>query len=219
MAQTAHSTATDPVRARKVMDRNFFGIEEAILHFRVEPSQIQLALLANIPFGEWVLEACKKTHVLVAVFPMSILALRGTLRDHHPLDGQDWYDAQRFATEKGGIGWMLIRKTPLDGSMSKTLQEQILLLSKDEVVPSARIVAYAAIGHLKATGERLFENASVRCADLISKGSRVFDGAFASEGLFIDHYWDDRPYSRLGVAFGSRVARTFGVDSLSLLDP
>ena len=50
------------------MEKNFFCIEEAIRHFGVNPTRQQRAALLEVPFSDAVLEQCKDTHVLVAVF-------------------------------------------------------------------------------------------------------------------------------------------------------
>ena len=68
---------TSQKRAREIMGKNFFGVEEAIKHFGVNPTRQQLAALSEIPFSEAVLEQSKDTHILVAVFPLSILEIRG----------------------------------------------------------------------------------------------------------------------------------------------
>ena len=67
------------LRAREIMGKNFFGIEEAVQDFGVHPSETQLAALAQVPFTEEVLQSHKDTHILVAVFPLSILDIRGKL--------------------------------------------------------------------------------------------------------------------------------------------
>lgn len=63
--------------ARSIMGKNFFGIEEAILYFGINPTKEQLIALSEIPFSEAALEEFKETYILVAVFPMSILEIRG----------------------------------------------------------------------------------------------------------------------------------------------
>jgi hypothetical protein len=52
-------TFTSQERAREIMRRNFFGVEEAIEHFGVNPSKRELAALAAVPFSEETLNACK----------------------------------------------------------------------------------------------------------------------------------------------------------------
>ena len=58
---------TSQKRAREIMGRNFFGIEEAIQYFRVNPTRQQTLALSEIFFPEAVLQEKKDTHVLVAI--------------------------------------------------------------------------------------------------------------------------------------------------------
>ena len=182
--------STSQKRAREIMGKNIFGVEEAIQHFGVNPSKQQTAYLAEVPFSEAVLEVCKNTHVLVAVFPLSILEIRGKVDKKLFYSHEDaWYNKQAFAKEKGEIGWQLVRKTPVDNSTSKTWNDQQALLSKDDETPKAQVVVYTIIGHFLATGERLFENIYVRCSDLDSDGDRVYVGGFGAEGLGVSSDW------------------------------
>ncbi len=185
------------VRAREIMGRNMFGVEEAIRHFGVNPSRQQIAGLSEIPFSEATLEQCKETHVLVAVFPLSILEIRGKVAQGQRLFyDQDWYNKQAFAKEKGETEWKLVRKTPVDSSTSKTWPEQQALLATNEETPTARTMVYTIIGHFLATGERLFEKIYVRCSDVGSGGGRVYVGYFDSGGLSV--YGDGWGDSRVG---------------------
>lgn len=178
---------TSQKRAREIMGRNTFGIEEAIKHFGVNPSRQQLAALANVPFTEATLEACKNTHVLVAVFPLSIIEIRSKAKLFYD---QSWYSKESFAKDRGDVSWALIRKTPVPNSTSKTWQEQQALLANNEETPTARVMVYTIIGHFLATGERLFEKIYVRCSDVDSDGFRVVVGDFDSVGLFVGNIWD-----------------------------
>lgn len=191
---------TSHKRAREIMGRNFFGIEEAIQHFGVNPKRQELATLAEVPFTEQVLEACKETHVLVAVFPMSILDIRGKLTDKGLFYNQDWYNKQAFAKDRGEAGWHLVRKTPVENSMSKTWDEQLSLLGPEDETPTARVVTYTIIGHFLATGERLFEKVYVRCVDVDSHSDRVYVGRFSSDGLDVNYFWDSDRYYRVGLS-------------------
>ena len=192
--------STSQKRAREIMGKNIFGVEEAIAHFGVNPSKQQTAYLAEVPFAESVLEACKNTHVLVAVFPLSLLDIRGACKDQGLFYNQDWYNKQSFAKEKGEVGWQLIRKTPVSDSTSKTWDEQNKLLGKDDEVPSVRAVVYTMVGHYKAQNERLFEKVWVRCSDLDSDGNRVNVGVFDAEGLDVSNDWGGHRYDNLGLA-------------------
>ncbi len=191
---------TSQRRAREIMNRNFFGVEEAIQHLGVNPTKQQVAALSEIPHSEAVLNECKETHTLAAVFPLSILDIRGKVKDRSLFYQQDWYDKEAFAQEKGEVGWQLVRKTPVDNSTSKTWEEQQTLLVEDEETPTARVVVYTIIGHFLSTGERLFESVYVRCSSLGSDGYRVLVGRFGQLGLRIGSFWVARRYGSLGLA-------------------
>lgn len=192
--------STLQTRAREIMGRNFFGVEEAIKHFGVNPSRQQLAYLAEVPYSEEALAASKDTHVLVAVFPLSMLDVRGKVADKKLFYSQDWYNREAFAKEKGEVGWRLVRKTSVADSTNKTWNEQQTLLSSDEETPTAQVMVYTIIGHYLATGERLFENVYVRTSSLGSGGCRVNVGDFGARGLLVyDWFGDDRDGS-IGVS-------------------
>ncbi len=191
------------LKAREIMGKNFFGIEEAIKHFGVNPSKQQLVTLAEVPFSEKVLKSCKDTHVLVVVFPLSILDIRGIAKkqfDRTLFYSQDWYNKQAFAKDKGEVSWQLVRKEPIANSTSKTWNDQQTLLSKDEETPTARIVVYTMVGYFLITSERMFEKIYVRCVDLDSGGCRVFVGDFDSGGLGVHNYWDVNRDDNVGLS-------------------
>jgi len=188
-------------RAREIMGKNFFGVEEAIKHFGVNPTRQQLAAFSEIAFSEAVLEESKDTHVLAAVFPLSILEIRGKVSQGQRLFyDQDWYNKQAFAKERGETEWRLIRKTPVDNSISKNWQDQTALLGKNDEVPAAQVMVYAIVGHYLATGERMFEHLYVRTSSVDSDGSRVYVGVFVAGGLCVDYCWGDYRRGCLGVA-------------------
>ena len=196
-----YEVTTNHKRAQEIMGRNYFGIEEAIRHFGVNPSRQQLAALSEVPFTEATLEECKNTHILVAVFPLSILEIRGKVPGSQRLFyNQDWYNRESFAKNRGKTEWHLVRKTPVDNSTSKTWNEQQALLAKNDEAPTARVMVYTIIGHYLATGERLFEQIYVRCSDVDSRGARVYVGGFVSHGLYVNYYWYDHRYDFIGVA-------------------
>lgn len=193
---------TSQKRAREIMRRNMFGVEEAIQHFGINPSKQQLDVLADVPFTEAVLEGCKETHILVAIFPMSILDIRGRVskEDQNLFYNQDWYNKETFAKKRGEVEWQLVRKTLVENSTSKSWDEQQTLLAINEEVPMARVMIYTITGHYLATGERLFENTYVRCSDLASVGARVCVGGFRRDGLNIYNFWVVICRASLGLA-------------------
>jgi hypothetical protein len=182
---------TSQKRAREIMGRNFFGVEEAVKHFGVSPTPQQLAALLEIPFSEEVLRQSKETHVLIAVFPLSILEIRGRVErklfyNHEAA----WYNEQFFANERGEVNWQFVRKTPAENSTPKNWKEQQALFGKDDEVPTARGMVYTIIGHLLATGERLVEQNYVRTSSVDSNGNRVYVSDVGLDGLGIGDYWD-----------------------------
>ena len=190
---------TSQKQARAIMGANFFGVEEAIRHFGANPSSQQLVHLAEVPFTEEALQSRKDTHILAAVFRMSILDIRGLFKDQSLFYEQDWYNKEKFAKDKGQLGWQLVRKTPVPGSTNKIWAEQQALLAPDEQTPAARVVVYTIIGHFKATGERLFKDVYVRCSDLGSDGVRFSVGCFVRSGLFVDCR-DGHHYVNIGLS-------------------
>ena len=199
--------STSQKRAREIMGRNMFGVEEAMKHFGVNPQKQQLAILAEIPWREEVLVFCKDTHVLIAVLPMSILDIRGHVDGKTLFYNQDWYNKQGFAKDKGEVGWHLIRKEPTADSTAKSWNEQQALLSKDEEMPTAQIMVYTIIGHFRATGERLFERVYVRTSSLDSDGRRVVVGDFDAKGLRVGTWYDVPRHGHLGLSAARRKGR------------
>ena len=185
--------------ARSIMGKNFFGIEEAVKHFGVNPTRAQLVLLAEIPFTKAELKGKKDTHILVAVFPLSIIDVRGKMTAE-VFYNQGWYNNQDFAKNRGDVGWYLIKKTPVDNSTNKTYQEQQALLSDKDETPTAQVMVYTIVGHYLNTNERLLENGYVRCSDLASDGYRVYVGIFDADGLDVDNWDDGYRYSNIGLA-------------------
>jgi len=182
---------TSQKRAREIMGKNFFGVEEAIKHFGVNPTSQQLAALSVIPFSEAVLQQSKDDHVLVAVFPLSILEIRGKVERKFFYNHETaWYNEQSFAKEHGEVNWQLVRKTPADNSTSKNWQEQQALFGKDDIVPTAQVLVYTIIGHLLATGGRLVERKYARTSSVDSDGNCVYVSDVGSNGLGVSDYWD-----------------------------
>ncbi len=193
--------STSHKRSREIMGKNMFGVEDAIKHFGVNPSKQQLDALAEVPFTEEVLQSCKDTHILVAVFPMSILDIRGKVEQKLFYSYKDaQYNKQTFAKDRDEVGWHLVRREPVADSTNKTWQEQQALLGKDEETPTAQVMVYTVIGHYLATGEQLFKNVYVRTSSVDSDGHHVPLGHFDEHGLYIFHHWDSSRNSHIGLA-------------------
>lgn len=141
-------------RAREIMGRNFFGIEEAIKYYGITLSDVKKAVYSEVPFTEEMLLTCKDAYTLAYVFPLSILEIRdiskklfepgtGWRDPSRGVSGKgSWYDNESFA-RKRSEGWYLIRNKdfPKDNR------------SRKEERRPAEVVVYAAIGHYQITGE------------------------------------------------------------------
>lgn len=193
-------STTSQKRAREIMGKNFFGIEEAIRHFGVNPSKQQTSTLAEVSFTAAMLESHKDTHILVAVFPLSVLDVRKADNELFYLSSSGWYESEKFAKNKGTVSWQLVRKTLVEDSTNKNWDEQQALLGKDDETPTSQVMVYTIIGHYKATGERLFGNVYVRTSCVRSDDYRVRVGLFASDGLIVYYWWDDLRNSFLGLS-------------------
>jgi hypothetical protein len=171
------------IRAREIMGRNMFGIEEATRYFGVNPSTEELTVLLDIPFSEAVLMECKETHILVAMFPLSINDIRGMAPE---LFREDRYDKpQPFSSKHGSVRWLLVKKTPSTGG---------------DKIPFAYMVVYAAIGHFLATGEWFLGSAYLRCTDFDSGSYHVIVGVSDSGKLDVLGDWGSIYKDRVGTA-------------------
>lgn len=184
------SSWTSWERAREIMGQNFFGLEETTKYFRINPAAEDIAALNKIPFSEETLVSVKDTHILVAVFPLTIPQIRISSRTRgvrlcyervHAVFAQDdgGLPEQLSIQEHGEAEWWLIQKFPLEDSFSKGWEEQLALLSPTEqMVPTAQGAAYAMVGHFLATGEELFKGPVARTSSRI--GNRHLTLTFGS---------------------------------------
>ncbi len=191
-------------RARSIMGKNYFGPEEAIKHFGVVPTKAQEAALALVPFSDVCLQECRETHLLVAVFPKSIVEIRNSVGEAFVFlsrADEHRYEKQPFARERGKPGWYLVRKEPLRNSLDKKWAQQLMTLGRNEEVPSARILIYAVIGHFLAEKRRLLHDAYVVCADTLEDSNEhIVVGSFDDDGLFVGHNWPERGSESVGLA-------------------
>jgi hypothetical protein len=187
----------DQNRPKEIIGRNMFGVEDAIRHFGVSPTRQQTAALSKIRWREATLEQCRETHVLVAVFPLSIIEIRSKGKLFY---NQSWYNQEPFANNRGDVSWQLVRKTAVDNSTCKTWQEQQALLANNEETPSARVMVYTIVGYYLATSTHLFERLYVRTSDVDLRGRCVDVGFFNSGGLDVSSNGGDYHYDALGLS-------------------
>lgn len=199
------------LRAREIMNKNFFGIEEASKYFGPNPTCQQLVALSEIPFSEAVLEQYKDTHLLIAIFPLSLLDMQkkfGIGRDGMLFDGlTDWesFKNEDFIEEQGEISWQLICKTPVEDSASKNWEEQMELVNQNNKVPTAREVFYTIIGNYLAAGEILFNYVFVNTSSVDSHGLHIGIGAFKRNyGYNMGRFTPEAKYTYLRLSSARR---------------
>lgn len=201
-----------PANAREIMGRNFFGIEEAALHFGIHLTKTNFPQLKYTPFSEATLNECKDSHILVAYPGLSVNDVR---RRYKELFGkQDWLNGEKFANIRNQIGrWILVRKTPIKNSFSKTYDEQKALLEYNENNFSACAFVYTMIGHFLSTRERLFEKCAIHTSDMSSKfGERVYVGYLGSDDLTIGNGRFDVRHGDVGLGSVRRYDLSFTED-------
>ncbi len=198
--------------ASMVMGQNFFGVGDAFRYFHHDliPQKVARSwreALRCIPFKKSTLEACKDTHVLVAVLPLSLTELLTEVL-YVPLINkcfngynEEWFRKEPFAHVRGRPGWYLIRKESAYELRGKPWDIQ-RALAPQEYVPCVRVLAYVVIAHFLKGGGRLFQDCYVRTADVGSGNGRVCLGLFERErGFSIRCGFDDNgQYLLLGVA-------------------
>lgn len=139
-------------RARDIMGANMFGVQDAIHHFGLDPTVQQLTAMSEVPFTEKLLQDRKDSHVLVAVFPLSIAIIKNKITALE----FDISNTDLPINDQGEPKWHLIRKTLVPGSRGITWNLQQQLLSENEVIPTAQVMVYTIVGHYLVTSERLF---------------------------------------------------------------
>jgi hypothetical protein len=177
-------------RACEIMGKNFLGTEEISRHFGVKFDAKQLVQLATIPFTETTLQACKKTHILVAGYPLSIWDIREdeARRDLFYSREKDVVrnknkEPQYVSEETVRLRWYLIRKSVAPKSTKKEYMEQVALLKENEEVPQACELVYAIILYYLARSSRLFTKVYARSLSTSTNDYRVEVGRFGPSGL------------------------------------
>lgn len=164
----------------------------------------QIAALAESLPSEDVLKWCKENGYAVIPAPptaMSTLEVRALKPDLFYSKNGGWYAVQKFAREdKTSLGWLLIKKTLVQNSTSKTWNEQCKLLSALEKVPNTAEMCWFITTYYEVRGVRLFEGIYVRTSSRDSVGDRVYVGDFGSDGLLVFRYWDDDRDGPLGLS-------------------
>lgn len=213
LMNNGYELLSSQAKAREIMGKNFFGIEEAQKHFGLTLSKRQIAYMAEVPFSEETLQRDKDTHILVAYPRYSIVSVRAKTagiklpENHRMFYDQSWYDKNEVGNGVSALEWHLVLKTSVPDSKSKTWKEQKEMVDATKIdrVPEADVMVYTIIGYFLETGIRLFEKEYVRTSTLHSDGDRVSVGFFDSRGLGVGNWNDDLRNDGIGVSAGRKI--------------
>lgn len=186
--------------------RNVHGPDQIMKRFGVRYTKEELLQLADTFPSEETLRACQDTHILVAGYPLTVLEICKHMKQN--FNNEDWHDNEDFARKtRVRLRWLLLRKTDVPNSRSKTYQAQLALLKPNESNSIFCEVVYGMNIHFAETGERLHKTYYVRCQDVTSSGRRVYVGDFDQSGLCVYSDSDDYYKDDVGLA-ASRNPRT-----------
>lgn len=208
-----YEPSPDQNAAKEIMGNNYFGVEDVIKYLKVRPTRKQLAELADIPYSMKTLQELKESHMLVAVFPMSLTEMFNNklfrsifVKDYKEKEKQP-FKGQQFTLDPGKIGWSLVRKSPEKDSPNKVWIAQLQILGKDNRTTSVRIMAYSVLCYFLKTGHKLFSDCQVRCIEEDASGRRLTVGPFRESeegrnngGLRIECWWDDNRCDFVGLS-------------------
>lgn len=182
-------------RAKEIMSaENVFGVGNAEEHFGVRAGN---DMMFARQFSDTVLTDCKNTHLLVAIFPITLMDL---MKQAGVSFGR--IDCGReYLTKPCRPGYMLVRKTPVSESLGKPLYEQRPLLRGVDKRPSMAEMAYAVAGYELMTRERLFDDVAVLCTDKCGDGYTWYVGHRGGvRPITLGSAYDDAGHPDIGLA-------------------
>lgn len=140
-----------------------------------EVTKKEMQLLERIPFSEQQLIASKDTHVLVAMASVTFVEL-------HKRHGARYFESQfrsgrddkdEFTKKRQSVGWHLVQKEALSGSMGESLIGQEKLLREGELIPNVTLMAYTMLAYQMKNHIRLFNGVYVRTSSENSGGLKI----------------------------------------------
>lgn len=147
--------------------RNFIGIDSALMKLKYGGEKISVdeALsFVQIPFKKEILLEYKESHILVAVAampPAEICALSAEI-----FYLRNIYIASNVYRKDMSPGWHLIEKTANPIYLKRNWVEQNNRIPDGYKVATVATVVYTMLAHYNATGEYLYKDVRVRCADI-----------------------------------------------------
>jgi hypothetical protein len=177
-----------------IMGDNFLSIEAVEKSFRIRFTPEESEALAEIPYTENTLRACKNTHLLFPGYPLKIpyIVRRSQWRNQKLFDTQlnSWCTQPVFAGghqrffqyERVCLRWYLTSRDIVAESTNKTYEKQRTLLWPNEFVPNATEMIYTITLCYLATNVRLFERIYARTVS-VCDDRRIMVGFFGPNGL------------------------------------
>ncbi len=207
------SKPPDYTEARSILGKDFISADQIMTARGVTYTEDQqIALGKSLP-NKATLEAIRDAGMMLVAGPptaMSILDIRalhaGYFHSEGPdQDDEDWYDhsSEKFSRNDKieALGWLALRKEPVDDSLSKNWEEQQALVKAPMYVPNAAELAWGLTTYKAVNDVNLLEDdIYVRTSSVNSVGDRVFIGDFDADGLGVYDYWDGDRISSLGVS-------------------
>lgn len=178
---------------RLILGDDYLSPEDVADLYSWSYSDDQLENFANtLPDTETVLWLRSNGYMLVATpsTDRNILQVRNLYSSIFYGETESWYakGQQKYASNdvvKAGE-WLMVRKEPYADSLSKTWDEQTVLLTDVEHVPSAPEMAYAIITYYNVRHIYLLNFVHVRTSSVSDDGRHVNVGEFnADEGCLV----------------------------------
>lgn len=217
-------TTINEKRAREIMGKNFFGIEEWSSLYEVNFSNKQLREVAEFPWSEDILNTpcpfykppcpfykgkkVKETHFAF----LGLNAFKGKLlsiikwQKLHPDSSQPrfhsyapdrWYIREKFANKLScGFRWYLMPLKVLPDSVDKVYQEQVAMLGSNYEVPLAIEEISKNILYYQRNGTYINQKNYGRCRCSLSRGTR---GIRVVIGTLQIDYYEDRAVRKIGI--------------------
>lgn len=201
-------------RARAIMGKNFFGVEEWLTLYGVKFSNKQLREVADFPWDENILnspcpfmkgKSIKETHFAflgidsIKNKPLTI----NRWQELHPkyfYTPEIWHEKEKFAGESTcGFRWYLMLLESVPDLIAKTHAEQIAILPVEYGVAFVIEETTKLILYHRKNGDYLNTERPDRCQD-VSDGYHIGVGYRNTGELLLTHIKDTCQYSYIGLA-------------------
>jgi hypothetical protein len=192
--------------ARTILGKDFISPEEIAQARKLTYSDDLLQHFAETLPSEEVLQWLRDNgFVLIAGTPnpMSLLEVRNLNAQLFYSKEGGWYaePKQKFSRDdKVTAEWLMLRKTIVPNSTSKTWGEQEKLLSEVECVPNAPEATWGITTYKEIRNVWLLPDIYARTSSVDSDGGRVIVGYSAVGGVSVRNDWGGDRYDDLGVS-------------------